>query len=99
MDQPGTLGPAGRPGSQQVQGIKIKYNNMLEDQHGLYLNAYDTAPADWPWGTWTGHVRYYEGLQSGLGKLIAQANVKGCPVPPEAYEWLTRPAPIQPNKL
>ena len=85
----------------QVQGLQTKYNNMLEDEHDLYINAYDTRmppPGDM-YGTWTGHVTYYEGLQAGLNKLIAQAEAKGCPVPPEAYDWAQRPAPMQPNNL
>ncbi|MBE1161801.1 DUF6531 domain-containing protein [Dyella acidiphila] len=85
----------------QVKGLETKYNNMLEDEHGLYTKAYDTrmAPPDDVWGTWEGHVTYYEGLQAGLNKMISQAEAKGCPVPADAYDWAQRPAPIQPNNL
>jgi RHS repeat-associated protein len=82
----------------QVQGLETKYNNMLDDEQGLYLNAYD-SPTLGLYGAWVGHVTYYEGLQVGLRAMIRDAEAKGCPVPPVAYEWAVRPAPIQPRNL
>lgn len=68
---------------------------MLRDQH--HLCESDPKPASKGSGTWAGHRKAYEGYQRGLRKAIQEALAMGCPVPPEALEWASRPVPQAPS--
>jgi hypothetical protein len=48
-------------------------------------------------GSWVGHLTQFEGWQNKLINLIAEADAKGCPVPPEARELAKLPTPRRPT--
>jgi RHS repeat-associated protein len=80
--------------------MRVANTEMLADQHGLFRNAFNVNPGG-PlagFGTWTGHVDRYNGLVTGLARMIQEAMAKGCAVPAEAYEWLNRPPPNAPAR-
>jgi hypothetical protein len=77
----------------RVAELQQRYAEMLVDKHGLYPIRPTKKP---PFGSWDGHVVQYEGQQKNLIKLIRQAVAQGCPVPPDAEEWATRPPPARP---
>jgi RHS repeat-associated protein len=78
--------------------MNAKYADMTKDPYDLFHKAYSTAQAGplGRFGTYLGHVGRYEGLRAGLQKMVQRAEQQGCPVPPEAYEILSRPAPLIP---
>ena len=82
----------------QTSLMEDKYDEMLDDEHNLYTRAFNTKLSGdgANWGTWVGHVDRYTGLQTGLQRMIARAEAKGCPVPAKAYQMANTPAPHAP---
>jgi hypothetical protein len=78
---------------ERIGELKQRYAEMLEDKHKLYAIRPRRIPKI---GSWPGHVQQYQGKQRNLIKLMIIAAADGCPVPPGAEEWATRPAPESP---
>lgn len=79
---------------ERTQELRQRFEEMLEDRHGLYAIRPAAKP---PFGSWPGHLQQYVGKQANLIKLMTQAAAMGCPVPPDAEEWATRPPPLRPS--
>ena len=78
---------------ERVQELRQRHQEMLEDRHGLFPIRPNAKP---PYGSWPGHIQQFDGKKINLAKLIAQAEALGCPVPPDANEWVKTPAPPRP---
>jgi hypothetical protein len=78
----------------RIAELKQRHAEMLQDQKGLYAVRPKSVP---PYGSWPGHITQYKGKQTNLARMISEAQAKGCPVPADAEEWATRPAPAQPQ--
>jgi RHS repeat-associated protein len=93
-------GPLTAKINDQINAMKKTYNDMAADKNDLFNNAYGSNPGGSLAGKgyWKGHVTRFEGLRVGLARMVRAAEVLHCPVPPEAYEWLGKPAPLLPFK-
>ncbi len=74
-----------------------RYNELLADIHGLYGLYCKNPNSTTKWGSWTGHLFAYEQAQLDLQNAIAEARDAGCPIPPEALEWESKPPPSCPE--
>lgn len=83
-----------------VASIRKAYVDMTVDQYGLFRNAFSVNPGGdlEGYGTWTGHVDRYNGLIKGLKKKIAEAMLKGCQIPEEAFSTANTPPPAAPTR-
>lgn len=70
-----------------------KINEVMKELHRRYLHQCKNKK-----NQWNSHVPAFEGKKRQLAKLVAEAESKGCTVPPKAYQWLntTCPAPGTP---
>ncbi len=75
-----------------ITGMKKKYFDMQMDKYDQFNDS------GLGFGTWGGHRTRYEGLRTGLRRLITRALQQGCPIPDEAWRWLNTPAPKSPNR-
>lgn len=81
-----------------TKAIDQEYAKSLTDPLDLYGKAYTTTPGGRlaGKGTWLGHLRRNRGLTHGLKNLVDHAVAKGCPIPPRAFEALSRGWPRAP---
>jgi RHS repeat-associated protein len=79
--------------------MQTVYDDMMIDEYNLYNLAYRVNPGGSlaGFGTWLGHVGRYNGLVTGLSRMIANAEAKKCPIPKDAYNWLGTSAPSAPG--
>lgn len=77
----------------RIAELQLRYAEMLADKEALYPIRPVPKP---PFGSWPGHIDRYKQKQTNLSRLMKTAAAKGCPIPPDAEEWATRPPPGSP---
>jgi RHS repeat-associated protein len=65
-----------------------KINKVMKELNKRYLHQCKNKK-----NQWESHVPAFEGKKRQLAKLVAQAEAKGCAVPPKAYVWLNTECP------
>lgn len=78
--------------------LRSKIGQQEADQWNLYTQAYSENPggALAGKGTWVGHDAQITGLKTGLARKVAEAQMAGCPVPPDVLQLLATSNPTKP---
>jgi hypothetical protein len=70
-----------------IAAMRVEHLRLLVDKHNLFSRALLRNPGGdlAGLGTWHGHIVRYRGLMKGLRKMVNDALIKGCALPPDAY--------------
>jgi hypothetical protein len=70
----------------------------MTDPLDLYHRAFNAPNPFMPKaGTYVGHQQQFENRQTNLSRLIEEAIMKRCPIPPEALFFEELPTPNRPG--